>query len=151
MKGIYLDHSATTAVKKEVLNEMIPYFGMQYGNPSSLYFLGRNAKRAIEKSREKVACAINCKPNEVYFTSGGSESDNLAIKGFCYANKNKGNHIITSKIEHPAVLNTCKRLEQKGYRVTYLNVDKNGFIDIDELKNVITNQTILISIMMANN
>lgn len=151
MKGIYLDHSATTAVKREVLNEMIPYFCMQYGNPSSLYFLGRNAKRAIEKSREKVACAINCKPNEVYFTSGGSESDNLAIKGFCYANKNKGNHIITSKIEHPAVLNTCKRLEQKGYRVTYLNVDKNGFIDINELKNVITNQTILISIMMANN
>lgn len=151
MREVYLDHSATTAVKKEVLNEMIPYFNMQYGNPSSLYFLGRRAKRAIEESRRKVAYAINCKPNEVYFTSCGSESDNLAIKGFCYANRKKGNHIITSKIEHPAILNTCRNLETKGFKVTYLNVDENGFLDIDELKNNITTETILISVMMANN
>lgn len=151
MREIYFDHSATTAVKKEVLNEMIPYFYLKYGNPSSLYFIGRDAKRAIEKAREKVAYVINCKPHEVYFTSCGSESDNLAIKGFCYANRSRGNHIITSKIEHPAVLNTCRNLEGKGFKVTYLNVDENGFIDINELRRVITNQTILISIMMANN
>ena len=151
MKEIYFDHSATTAVKKEVLNEMIPYFSIQYGNPSSLYLVGRNAKRAIEQARERVANAINCKPYEIYFTSCGSESDNMAIKGFAYANREKGNHIITSKIEHPAVLNTCKNLENKGFKVTYLNVDENGFIDLNELNSVITNQTILISIMMANN
>lgn len=151
MKEIYLDHSATTAVKRAVLNEMIPYFNIQYGNPSSLYMIGRNAKRAIEMSRNRVARSINCKPEEIYFTSCGSESDNLAIKGFAYANREKGNHIITSKIEHPAVLNTCKNLETKGFNVTYLNVDKDGFIDINELNRVITSQTILISIMMANN
>lgn len=151
MRKIYFDHSATTAVKKEVLNEMIPYFCMQYGNPSSSYFIGREAKRAIEEAREKVACAINCLPTEVYFTSCGSESDNLAIKGFCYANKNKGNHIITSRIEHPAVLKTCKNLETKGYRVTYLDVDQDGFINMEQLKKSITSDTILISIMMANN
>lgn len=151
MKEIYFDHSATTAVRREVLNEMIPYFNIQYGNPSSLYRIGRNAKRAIEESRENVAYAINCEPFEIYFTSCGSESDNLAIKGFAYANMNKGNHIITSRIEHPAVLNTCKTLEKKGFSVTYLNVDEKGFIDFNELNNVITNKTILISVMMANN
>lgn len=151
MKEIYLDHSATTAVKKEVLNEMIPYFSIQYGNPSSLYLMGRKAKRAIEEAREKVAHSINCEPFEIYFTSCGSESDNLAIKGFAYANREKGNHIITSKIEHPAVLNTCKNLESKGFKVTYLDVDENGFIALNELNNIITNQTILISIMAANN
>lgn len=151
MKEIYFDHSATTAVRREVLNEMIPYFNIQYGNPSSLYRIGRNAKRAIEEARENVAYAINCEPFEIYFTSCGSESDNLAIKGFAYANMNKGNHIITSRIEHPAVLNTCKTLEKKGFSVTYLNVDEKGFIDFNELNNVITNKTILISVMMANN
>lgn len=151
MKEIYFDHSATTAVKKEVLNEMIPYFYMQYGNPSSLYFIGREARRAVEKARNRVAYAINCEPHEIYFTSCGSESDNLAIKGFCYANRDKGNHIITSKIEHPAVLNTCKKLENDGFEVTYLNVDENGSVDLNELKSVITSQTILISVMMANN
>lgn len=151
MKAIYFDHSATTAVKKDVLNEMIPYFYLQYGNPSSLYSVGREAKRAVEKARQRVSYAINCNPGEIYFTSCGSESDNLAIKGFCYANRNKGNHIITSKIEHPAVLNTCKRLESNGFKVTYLNVDENGFIDLNELTNVINSKTILISIMMANN
>ena len=151
MKEIYFDHSATTAVKREVLNEMIPYFNLEYGNPSSLYYIGREAKRAIECARRKVARAINCCEEEVYFTSCGSESDNLAIKGFAYANRCRGNHIITSKIEHPAVLNTCKNLEHKGFRVTYLNVDENGFIDINQLKRNICNDTILISIMMANN
>ena len=151
MKEIYFDHSATTAVKREVLNEMIPYFNLEYGNPSSLYYIGREAKRAIECARRKVARAINCCEEEVYFTSCGSESDNLAIKGFAYANRCRGNHIITSKIEHPAVLNTCKNLEHKGFRVTYLNVDENGFVDINELKHEICNSTILISIMMANN
>ena len=151
MKEIYFDHSATTAVKREVLNEMIPYFNLEYGNPSSLYYIGREAKRAIECARRKVARAINCNEGEVYFTSCGSESDNLAIKGFAYANRCRGNHIITSKIEHPAVLNTCKNLEGKGFRVTYLNVDENGFIDINQLKRNICNDTILISIMMANN
>lgn len=151
MKTIYLDHSATTPVRKEVLNAMIPYFSAEYGNPSSLYTIGRSGKRAIEHARKQVAYAINCSPNEIYFTSCGSESDNLAIKGFAYANINKGNHIITSKIEHPAILNTCKNLENKGFRVTYLNVDENGFIDLQELKKVINNDTILISVMTANN
>ena len=151
MKTIYFDHSATTPVKREVLNAMIPYFNVEYGNPSSLYTVGRSAKRAIEQARKQVAYAINCSPNEIYFTSCGSESDNLAIKGFAYANRNKGNHIITSKIEHPAILNTCKNLENKGFRVTYLNVDENGFIDIQELKRTINCDTILISIMTANN
>ena len=151
MKEIYFDHSATTAVKREVLNEMIPYFNLEYGNPSSLYYIGREAKRAIECARRRVARAINCNEEEIYFTSCGSESDNLAIKGFAYANRCKGKHIITSKIEHPAVLNTCKNLEHKGFRVTYLNVDENGFIDINQLKRNICNDTILISIMMANN
>lgn len=151
LKTIYLDHSATTAVKKEVLNEMIPYFNLEYGNASSIYSIGRMSKRAIEYARDQVSQAINCKPYAVYFTSCGSESDNLAIKGFAYANKDKGNHIITSKIEHPAVLNTCKNLERNGFTVTYLNVNKDGFIDLEQLRNVLNNKTILISIMMANN
>lgn len=151
LKKIYMDHSATTAVKREVLNEMIPYFNIEYGNASSIYSIGRTAKRAIEHARGQVAQTINCKPYEIYFTSCGSESDNLAIKGFAYANKSKGKHIITSKIEHPAVLNTCKNLEKNGFVVTYLNVDENGFIDLEQLKQVISNRTILISIMMANN
>ena len=151
MKVIYLDHSATTYVKREVLNAMIPYFGIEYGNPSSMYSIGRSAKRALEHARAQVSRALNAQQSEIIFTSCGSESDNLAIKGFAYANKNKGNHIITSKIEHPAVLNTCKRLEEKGYRVTYLNCDENGFIDVNQLKKEINKDTILISIMMANN
>lgn len=149
MKEIYFDHSATTAVKREVLNEMIPYFNLEYGNPSSLYYIGREAKRAIECARRKVARAINCNEGEVYFTSCGSESDNLAIKGVAYANK--GKHIITSKIEHPAVLITCKKLEKKGYDVSYINVDENGVIKLDELKKEIRKDTILITVMYANN
>lgn len=151
MEIIYLDHSATTAVKDEVVSAMIPYYNKEYGNPSSLYEIGREAKKAIEHARQQVAYAIGATPSEVYFTSCGSESDNLAIKGVVYANKRKGNHIITSKIEHPAVLETCKNLERKGYRVTYLNCDEKGFIDLKQLEDEICNDTLLISIMMANN
>ena len=151
MKVRYFDHAATTPVREEVIKEMIPYFGIQYGNASTMYSLGRNAKKAMNISRKKIEHALNADSNEVYFTSCGSESDNLAIKGFAYANRNRGNHIITSKIEHHAVLDTCKSLEKQGFKVTYLNVDKNGFIDLNELENAIDNTTILISIMFANN
>lgn len=147
----YFDHAATTGVKEEVLKEMLPYFNIEYGNPSSIYGIGRSVKRAIEGAREKVAKAINAKPNEIYFTGCGSESDNLAIKGIAYAFKKKGNHIITSRIEHHAVLNSCKSLERDGFKVTYLNVDKDGLINLQELKETITDKTILITIMTANN
>ena len=151
MKLLYFDHAATTKVNENVLREMIPYLSNEYGNPSSAYGLGRSAKRAIETARQKVAKLIGAKPNEIYFTSCGSESDNTALRGIAYAHKSKGNHIITSKIEHHAILETCKSLEQEGFSITYLNVDENGFININELINSITPQTILISIMFANN
>ena len=151
MRLVYCDHSATTPVKAEVLTEMLPYFKENYGNPSAIYSLGRKTSKAINTSREKVAKAINSKEKEIYFTSCGSESDNLAIKGIAYANKEKGNHIITSKIEHHAVLNTCKTLEKQGFEVTYINVSSEGIIDLEELKNSIKENTILISIMFANN
>lgn len=151
MKIRYFDHAATTAVREEVLKEMLPYFNLYYGNPSALYFVGREAKRGLEKARQRVAKQINCNEHEIYFTSCGSESDNLALKGIAYANRNKGNHIITSKIEHHAILNSCKTLERQGFRVTYLNVDKNGMIDMNELLDSICKDTILISIMFANN
>lgn len=151
MNIIYFDNSATTKINTEVLNEMLPFFTTEFGNASSLYTIGRKSKRAIEKARKQVAELINCKQNEVYFTAGGSESDNLALKGFAYANKEKGNHIITSKIEHHAVLESCENLEKQGFKVTYLNVDKDGRVDIDQLMNSITDDTILISIMFANN
>lgn len=151
MKIRYFDNAATTKVKEEVLIEMFPYFMESYGNPSSMYSLGRRNKRAIEDARHKVANLIGCNQHEVYFTSGGSESDNMAIKGFAYANKNKGNHIITSKIEHQAVLETCENLEKQGFEVTYLNVDKEGKVDLEQLVNSIKENTILISIMFANN
>ena len=147
----YFDHAATTPVKKEVLEAMIPYFCDSFGNASSIYSVGRKNKRILDISREKVARCLGANKNEIYFTSCGSESDNLALKGVAYANKNKGNHIITSKIEHPAVLNTCKTLEKQGFKVTYLNIDENGFVNLNELKNSITDKTILISIMFANN
>ena len=149
--NIYFDNAATTRVKPEVFKEMIPYFTEEYGNPSSLYTIGRRAKRAVEQAREKVANLINCSKNEIYFTAGGSESDNMALKGFAYAHKSKGNHIITTKIEHPAVIDSCKTLEKQGFEVTYLNVDKDGFVDLSELANSIKENTILISVMMANN
>ena len=151
MNLIYLDNAATTRIKSEVLNEMMPYLSKEYGNPSSLYSVGRNAKKAIEKARTQVAKLINCDSNEVYFTSCGSESDNTALKGYAYKNRDKGNHIITSKIEHPAILESCKNLEEKGFEISYINVDENGRIDLTELENAIKPTTILISIMFANN
>ena len=151
MNLVYLDHAATTPVKEEVLKEMLPYFSTNYGNASSIYSIGRRSNKAIEIAREKVAKAIGCDEKEIYFTSCGSESDNLAIKGIARANIKKGKHIITSKIEHPAVLNTCKSLEKEGYKITYLNVDKKGFVDLEQLKNSINEETILVTIMFANN
>lgn len=147
----YFDHAATTATKEEVLKEMLPYFTLNYGNASSIYSIGRKSKKAVEESRHKVAYAIGTEAKEIYFTSCGSESDNLAIKGVAFANKEKGNHIITTKIEHPAVLHTCQHLEREGFRVTYLNVDNEGLINLKELEESITPQTILISVMFANN
>ena len=147
----YFDNAATTRVKKEVLDEMLPYFNEKYGNPSSLYSIGRASKKAIEEARKKVASLINCNPNEIYFTGCGSESDNTIIKGIAYTNRRKGRHIITSQIEHPAVLHTCQVLEKQGFEVTYLKVNKEGFINIEELRSSIRNDTILISIMFANN
>lgn len=147
----YFDNAATTRVKKEVLEEMLPYFHEKYGNPSSLYSIGRASKKAIEEARKKVANLMNANPNEIYFTGCGSESDNTIIKGIAHTNRKKGKHIITSQIEHPAVLHTCQVLEKQGFEVTYLKVNKNGFIDIEELRNSIRNDTILITIMFANN
>lgn len=151
LKIRYFDHAATTPVREEVIKEMIPYFGVEYGNASVMYSLGRNAKKAMNHARKQVAKAINCETQEIYFTSCGSESDNLAVKGFAYANKNKGNHIITSKIEHHAILDTCKSLEKQGFEVTYLDVNEEGVVDLQKLVNSITSKTILISIMFANN
>lgn len=151
MKIRYFDHAATTAVKEEVLKEMLPYFSIEYGNASSIYTIGRKSKRAVEQARQKVAKAMNAKPKEIYFTACGSEADNLALKGVAYANKEKGKHIITTKIEHPAILESCKTLERQGFEITYLNVDENGFISVQELENQIRKDTILISIMFANN
>ena len=150
-KIIYLDHCATTYVDEKVLKKMLPYFNISYGNPSSMYAIGRQNKRIVENARSMVAKELNCSAKEIYFTSCGSESDNLALKGIAYANKNKGKHIITSKIEHPAILNSCKTLERQGYEVSYLNVDKKGFVKLEELQASIREDTILISIMFANN
>ena len=151
MKIRYFDHSATTAVDEKVLEAMLPYFCENYGNPSSIYSIGKQNKEAINIARMKVATALNCKVNEVYFTSCGSESDNMILKGIAFANQHRGNHIITSKIEHPAILNTCKKLEKFGFRVTYLGTDEKGLIDLKELERSIRKNTILISIMTANN
>ncbi len=150
-KMIYMDHSATTPVKKEVLEEMLPYFSEYYGNPSSIYSLSSKSKLAIDKAREQVAKGLGAKKNEIYFTGGGSESDNWAIKGVAYRHKDKGNHIITTKIEHHAVLHSCEYLEKQGFKVTYLDVDEYGMIRLEDLKKAITEETILISIMFANN
>lgn len=148
---IYMDNSATTPVRKEVVEEMIPYLTENFGNPSSIYDLGKTSKHAVEKARKRVAYAIGTEENEIYFTSGGTESDNWAIKGIAFANRNKGKHIITSSIEHHAVLHACKWLEGQGFEVTYLPVDKYGMVSPEDLKNVIRDDTILISIMLANN
>lgn len=151
MRKVYLDYSATTPVKQEVLNEMIPYFTEKFGNPSSLYEIGAEAKEAITKARGQVADLIGAKPQEVIFTSCGSESDNWALISTAHWKQAKGNHIITTKIEHHAILHTCKALEKEGFEVTYLGVGPDGRIDLNELEAAITDKTILISIMMVNN
>ena len=148
---IYLDYSATTPVKEEVLKEMIPYFTEKFGNPSSLYDKGLEAKDAVNHAREQVAALINAEPREVFFTAGGTEADNWAVFGVCDKLKEKGNHIITTKIEHHAMLHSCAFLEKQGFEVTYLDIDKDGRVDLEQLKNSITDKTILISVMMVNN
>ena len=148
---IYFDNAATTPVKKEVLDAMIPYFSEKFGNASSVYQFGQQSAAAILEARQKVADALCCKPGEIFFTGCGSESDNWAIKGVAYANRNKGKHIITTAIEHHAVLHTCQYLEKQGFEVTYLPVDEYGKISLDELKAAIREDTVLISVMFANN
>ena len=148
---IYLDNAATTKTAPEVVEAMLPYFTEFYGNASTVYEFGGKSKEAVSKARETIAKTIGAKENEIYFTAGGSESDNWAIKATVEAYKNKGKHIITSKIEHHAVLHTCQWLEQKGFEVTYLDVDENGVIKLEELKKAIRPDTILITIMFANN
>jgi cysteine desulfurase len=148
---IYMDHSATTYVRREVMEAMAPFHAEHFGNPSSIYSLAKDSKKAVDTARAQVAKALGAEPEEVYFTSGGSESDNWAIKGVAFANRKKGNHIITSKIEHHAVLHTCEYLENEGFTVTCLPVDRYGFVDPADLEKAITDKTILISVMYANN
>ena len=148
---IYLDNAATTRTAQEVVDAMLPYFTESYGNPSSIYELGQRSKEAITNAREEIARVIGAKTEEIYFTGGGSEADNWAIKAAYEAYKNKGNHIITTKIEHHAVLHTCQYLEKQGARVTYLDVDENGLVDLEQLQKAISPETILITIMFANN
>lgn len=150
-KNVYLDHAATTYVRKEVFEEMMPFFTQSFGNPSSVYKLGQENRKAVDLAKERIANAIGATPSEIYFTAGGCEADNWVIKGIAAANKNKGNHIITTAIEHPAIINSCKFLEKNGFEVTYLGVDEDGKIRLDELRNAIKDNTILISIMFANN
>ncbi|SNS32885.1 cysteine desulfurase [Anaerovirgula multivorans] len=148
---VYLDYAATTPVKKDVLEEMLPYFNQHFGNPSSIHSYGRESKKAIDLARDRIANSLTAKPEEIFFTAGGSEADNWAIKGVAYALKNKGKHIITSKIEHHAVLHSCQHLEKEGFEVTYLDVDQYGMISLEDLKKAIKDTTILITIMYANN
>lgn len=150
-KVVYLDHAATTPMSNEVYRDMIEACGNIYGNNSSLYSVGRQADQALEVAREKIAKAIGAEPSEIYFTSGGTEADNWAIKGIAKANKMKGNHIITSAIEHPAILESCKALEKEGFRVSYIPVDEKGVVKYAELIKAISPDTVLISIMSANN
>lgn len=150
-RTIYLDHAATTALDQRVLEVMIPYFTAEYGNASSIYTLGRHAMQAIDNSREQVAEILHCRPTEIIFTGGGSESDNLALKGLAYTAQKKGNQIITTPIEHHAVLHTCQYLERFGFKTTYLPVDSYGQVDPEDVARSITEQTILVSVMYANN
>ena len=150
-KLIYMDNAATTPVKPEVLDAMLPYFTEKFGNPSSIYSISSENKKAITDAREVIAKTINTTPENIYFTAGGSESDNWALKATYEAYKSKGNHIITTKIEHHAILHTCEWLEIQGAKITYLDVDENGVVDLDQLQKAITPETILISVMAANN
>ena len=149
--NIYFDNAATTPVRKEVYDEILPYFMQYYGNASSVYTIARESKKALEKAREQVAKALNANIDEIYFTAGGSESDNFALKGIAEAMGKKGKHIITTQIEHHAILHTCEYLQQRGFEITYLPVDEYGKISLEELKNAIRKDTILISVMFANN
>ena len=151
MNQIYLDYNATSPVRPEVLEVMLPFYKEQFGNPSSVHWAGRQVSGALEKAREQVASLINASPAEIVFVSCGSEGDNMAIKGSLDPLKEKGNHIITTAVEHPAVLETCQALEKDGYDVTYLPVSKDGQLDLADLEKAITDKTILISIMWANN
>lgn len=151
MKRIYLDYAATTPTHPDVVKAMLPYFTDVFGNPSSIYSYGQEAKGAVEEARTKVAALINARDEEIVFTSGGTEADNFALKGVAFANENKGNHIITSSVEHHAVIETCKFLERRGFSVTYLPVDEYGLVAPDDVKKAITDKTILISVMHANN
>ena len=151
MKKIYLDHAATTPTHPEVVAAMLPYFTDAFGNPSSIHSLGQESRAAVEESREQIARLIGAQSEEIIFTSGGTEADNYAIKGVTYANRHKRNHIITTSIEHHAVLEPCKFLKEQGFKVTYLPVDRNGLIDPEDARKAITDETILISVMHANN
>jgi cysteine desulfurase len=148
---VYMDHAATTAVDPEIVQAMVPYLHNHFGNPSSIYSIAREAKEAVDSARGQVATALGAKPDEIFFTSGGTESDNWAIKGVAFANRKRGDHIITSKIEHHAVLHTCQYLKKQGFLVTYLPVDQYGLVDPGELEHAITDKTTLVSIMYANN
>ncbi len=150
-RKVYLDSAATTYVNSEVLSEMMPMFNANFANPSSLHAMGQYANAKVDESRERIAKTINAKPNEIYFTSGGTEANNWAIRGLAYANSSKGNHIITSKIEHHSILEACKQLEKEGFRVTYLDVDETGIVKLADLMHYICDETILVSIQAANN
>ncbi|MBE3559520.1 MAG: cysteine desulfurase NifS [Ktedonobacteraceae bacterium] len=150
-RTIYLDHAATTALDRRVLDAMLPYLTTEYGNASSIYTLGRRAMQAIDRSREEVAAVLHCRPTEIAFVGCGSESDNLAIKGIAFASQKKGNHLITTPIEHHAVLHTCHYLERFGFTTTYLPVDEYGLVNPDDVARAITDQTVLVSVMYANN
>lgn len=151
MKKVYFDHSATTPVDREVADLMMEYMTEKFGNPGSIHFFGREANKAVNEARENVASLIGASGKEIFFTSGGTESDNLALKGVALANRKKGNHIITTTIEHHAVLHACESLEKQGFTVTYLPVDENAMVRIEDVRNAITDKTILISVMFANN
>ena len=151
MNVTYFDNSATTKVDPRVLNVMNPFFLENYGNPSSLHSLGKSAEEAMTSAREMVAAAINSTSGEVIFTGGGTEADNMALQGYAFANRKRGNHIITTRIEHHAILNTCEFLEREGFRVTYLPVDEFGLVDLEKIKEAVTGETLLVSVMVANN
>jgi len=151
MRRIYMDHNATTPLREEVLEAMLPYLREEFGNASSLHSFGIQARRAVEAAREKVAATLGARAREIIFTGCGTESDNQAIKGVAFANRDKGNHVITSRIEHKAVLQTCQYLEKQGFRVTYLPVDEYGLVNPDDVAQAITDRTVLVSVMFANN
>jgi len=151
MKKVYLDNGATTMLDPDVIKAMMPYFSVKYGNASSTHLFGEEAKEALERARSIIARSINARPEEIVFTSGGTESNNFALKSIAFTNKDKGNHIIISKVEHKCIMNACKWLEKQGFDITYLDVDKEGFVNPDELDKAITDKTILVSIIHGNN